>query len=46
MTTKYKHFFHAEYGGSSHVGRHVENPISGDGIINPEGWEEEIVRTP
>jgi len=39
---EYKRFFHAEYGGSSHLGRHVENPITGDGIINPEGWEENI----
>jgi len=39
---KYPRFIHAEYGGSSHVGRHVENPISGDGIINPEGWEEDV----
>ena len=39
---KYKHFFHAEYGGSSHIGRHVENPVDGKGIINPEGWEEAV----
>jgi beta-galactosidase len=39
---KYKRLFHAEYGGSSHVGRHVENPISGEGIINTEGWEEAV----
>jgi len=38
----YKRFFHAEYGGSSHLGRHVENPITGDGMINLEGWEEDI----
>jgi len=37
---KYDRFFHAEYGGSSHVGRHVENPIDGEGIISPDGWEE------
>lgn len=37
---KYTRFFHAEYGGASHFGRHVENPISGEGVINPEGWEE------
>jgi len=39
---EYTRFFHAEYGGSSHLGRHIENPITGDGIINPEGWEEDI----
>jgi len=37
---EYTRFFHAEYGGASHVGRHVENPISGEGVIDPEGWEE------
>ncbi len=39
---KYIRFFHAEYGGSSHIGRHVENPIDGKGLINPEGWEEAV----
>ncbi len=39
---KYHRFFHAEYGGSSHVGRHVENPISGQGYISTDGWEEEV----
>jgi beta-galactosidase len=29
---KFKHFFHAEYGGDSHVGRHTENPVGGDGF--------------
>lgn len=42
---EYKHFIHAEYGGSSHVGRHSENPITGEGVIKSEGWEEEIVQT-
>ena len=42
---EYKHFLHAEYGGSSHVGRHSENPITGEGSIQSEGWEEEIVQT-
>lgn len=42
---KYKHFLHAEYGGSSHVGRHTENPITGEGQINSEGWEEAIIQT-
>lgn len=39
---KYERFFHAEYGGDSHVGRHVENPISGDGLQFSDGWEEDI----
>ena len=42
---KYKSFLHAEYGGSSHVGRHTENPITGEGKINSDGWEEAIVQT-
>ncbi|MFS4417605.1 glycoside hydrolase family 2 protein [Maribacter sp. 2307ULW6-5] len=42
---KYNHFLHTEYGGSSHVGRHSENPITGEGIIKSEGWEEAIVQT-
>lgn len=43
--SQYDHFLHAEYGGSSHVGRHSENPITGEGIIQSEGWEEAIVQT-
>ncbi|MBU0476251.1 MAG: glycoside hydrolase family 88 protein [Bacteroidetes bacterium] len=39
---KYPRFFHAEYGGSSHVGRHTDNPITGDGIINPDEWSEAV----
>ena len=42
---EYKHFIHAEYGGSSHVGRHSENPITGEGVIESDGWEEAIVQT-
>ncbi len=42
---QYKSFLHAEYGGSSHVGRHTENPITGEGVINSDGWEEAIVQT-
>ncbi len=38
----YRRFFHAEYGGASLPGRHVENPVTGDGVINPEGWEEAV----
>lgn len=39
---KYKRFFHAEYGGSSHLGRHSETPITGDGILNPDEWSEDV----
>jgi beta-galactosidase len=42
---QYKSFLHAEYGGSSHVGRHTENPITGEGKIKSDGWEEAIVQT-
>ncbi|WP_298878713.1 glycoside hydrolase family 2 TIM barrel-domain containing protein [uncultured Polaribacter sp.] len=42
---EYKHFLHAEYGGSSHVGRHTENPITGEGQIKPDGWEEAVIQT-
>tara|TARA_R110002051_G_scaffold95649_1_gene165626 strand:+ start:76484 stop:78892 length:2409 start_codon:yes stop_codon:yes gene_type:complete len=42
---QYKSFLHAEYGGSSHVGRHTENPITGEGKIQSDGWEEAIVQT-
>lgn len=37
---KYKHFFHMEYGGSSHVGRHNENPITGEGFVKEDEWDE------
>ncbi len=43
--TAYKSFLHAEYGGSSHLGRHTENPITGEGKIQSDGWEEAIVQT-
>jgi len=39
---KYPKFLHMEYGGSSHVGRHNESPITGDGFKNPGAWEEPI----
>lgn len=42
---EYPHFLHAEYGGSSHLGRHTENPITGEGEIQADGWEEAIVQT-
>jgi beta-galactosidase len=37
---KYPRFLHMEYGGSSHVGRHTENPITGDGSMNEDDWAE------
>ena len=37
---KYKHFIHTEYGGSSHVGRHTENPINGEGFVKENEWDE------
>lgn len=37
---KYPRFLHMEYGGSSHVGRHTENPITGDGSMSEDGWAE------
>ncbi len=36
----YPRFLHMEYGGSSHVGRHTENPITGDGSMNEDDWAE------
>ncbi|MBI9071493.1 MAG: glycoside hydrolase family 88 protein [Melioribacteraceae bacterium] len=39
---KYPRFFHAEYGGSSHIGRHTENPITGEGFVNPDEWTEAV----
>lgn len=37
---KYPRFLHMEYGGSSHIGRHTENPITGDGSMNEDDWAE------
>lgn len=37
---KYPRFLHMEYGGSSHVGRHTENPVTGDGMLNDSDWAE------
>ena len=42
---EYRHFIHTEYGGSSHFGRHTETPITGEGEIQADGWEEAIVQT-
>lgn len=37
---KYRRFLHMEYGGSSHVGRHTETPITGAGTVDADDWEE------
>ncbi len=39
---KYPRFLHMEYGGSSHVGRHTETPITGKGLVNEDEWAETI----
>ncbi len=36
----YKQFLHMEYGGSSHVGRHTETPITGTGSVSEDDWAE------
>ena len=38
---KYPRFLHAEYGGASHIGRHTENPITGEGLVKEDMWTEE-----
>ncbi len=38
----YPRFLHMEYGGSSHVGRHTEEPMTGHGSINDDSWEEVV----
>jgi len=40
--TKYPRFLHMEYGGSSHVGRHTETPVTGKGLVNEDEWAETI----
>lgn len=42
---EYDHFFHAEYGGSSHLGRHTYDPIDGRNVSDPGGWTEAITQT-
>lgn len=39
---KYPQFLHMEYGGSSHVGRHTETPITGKGLVKEDEWAESI----
>lgn len=36
----YPFLLHAEYGGSSHVGRHNENPVTGEGTVSENEWDE------
>lgn len=33
---KYPTFLHMEYGGSSHVGRHTETPITSEGLVDAQ----------
>jgi beta-galactosidase len=40
---KYPTFLHMEYGGSSHVGRHTETPVSAEGIQGIQVSVEEAV---
>ncbi|MCD6376228.1 MAG: glycoside hydrolase family 88 protein [Caldisericaceae bacterium] len=42
---KYPRFFHAEFGGASHMGRHTEQVISGEGLVEKSGWEEDEIQT-
>lgn len=39
---KYKQFLHMEYGGSSHVGRHVEVPIADLQGLDGSNWAEVV----
>ena len=40
---KYPNFIHMEYGGSSHVGRHLENPIGKNGMADAQVSVEEAM---
>lgn len=43
---EYPHFFHAEYGGASHVGRHTYTPVDGRNVSGAaSGWTEAITQT-
>jgi len=39
---KFPRFVHMEYGGDSHLGRHAEAPVSGEGTLNPGEWSESV----
>ncbi|MGB2866821.1 MAG: glycoside hydrolase family 2 TIM barrel-domain containing protein [Bacteroidota bacterium] len=38
---KYRRLLHVEYGGDSHVGRHTESPVTGNGIAPSGGGKTE-----
>jgi beta-galactosidase len=38
----YRRLLHAEFGGDSHVGRHVENPLGGDAFTVPDAWDKDF----
>lgn len=37
---EYTRMVHMEYGGDCLLGRHTENPISGEGVLSPDEWTE------
>lgn len=37
---KYPRFLHMEYGAASHLGRHTEHPITGEGVLREDQWAE------
>ncbi|MDT7856554.1 glycoside hydrolase family 2 TIM barrel-domain containing protein [Rubrivirga sp. S365] len=39
---EYPRLLHMEYGGSSHVGRHTETPIDGEGLVDPDEFSEAV----
>ena len=39
---RYPRLLHMEFGGSSHVGRHTETPIDGQGLVDPDQWSEAV----
>jgi len=43
---QFPRLLHVEYGGDSHVGRHTESPVDGNGYTTPDGWDSNFVRKP
>ncbi len=41
---KYKRMLHMEYGGDSHVGRHTETPVTGEGSIPADNGQEKSLQ--
>lgn len=41
---KYTRFIHTEYGGDSHVGRHTETPVTGEGSIPADDGQEKPIQ--